>query len=794
MNGLKQTVAVSFGKIAGWAYRHCFLALALVIGINLILISQLPKLTVDMSNESFFRPTDPVLVGYNQFRDQFGKDEFVVIGIDHPDIFSFSFLSLLKKLHETLETNVPYLDEITSLANVRNTRGEGDDLIVEDFLEQWPQTDEELQSLRRRAEENTLYTNYILSEDQQTTAVIIKPLACNPESVALLKTEGSCQPMTTPQNREMMAAIEEVLDEFNSSTFSTSLSGMPAVIDVLNTSLEKDFSKIIPATLLVLILFLGLMFRRLSGVIYPMLLNIFSLLSTLGLMAVMKIPMTNITTILPSFILVVSISDAVHILAIFYREFQRTGDKEQAIIEAMEHSGLAILMTTITTAGGLASFMAAKIAPIADLGIVTPIGVFLALLYTSLLLPALLSLFPVKHKAHQHRRQKGLDELFRTIAHFACTRQYQVISIFLILLMISVAGMTKLRFAHSALKWFPESSSIRQNTEYLDQKMRGTVSLDVVIDTGRPDGLYDPALIKSLEKISTRYSQYADEDIFVGKLLDLTTILKETNRALHNNDPEKYIIPENRHLIAQELFLFQLSGSDDLEELVDQQFSKTRMTMHLPYEDSSKFKHFIGTLKADLKRHLPESEITITGVNALFIEMLNNVMVTMSRSYFIALCLISFLMIGMLGRLRLGLLSMVPNVFPIVVVMGLMGWLGIPLDFGTILIGSIAIGIIVDDTIHFLHNYGRYYDQTSVPRAATFMTLQTAGRAMLTTSVVLIAGFLCNMLSSLTLTVHVGILIGATIFIALLTDFFLAPALLSLVYKPKKITVMETAS
>jgi len=226
----------------------------------------------------------------------------------------------------------------------------------------------------------------------------------------------------------------------------------------------------------------------------------------------------------------------------------------------------------------------------------------------------------------------------------------------------------------------------------------------------------------------------------------------------------------------------------------DQQFSKTRMTMHLPYKDSSKFKHFIGTLKEDLKRNFPDNEITITGVNALFIEMLNNVMVTMSRSYFIALFLISVLMIGMLGKLRLGLLSMIPNIFPIIMVLGLMGWFGIPLDFGTILIGSISIGIIVDDTIHFLHNYGRYYNQTSAPQTAIFKSLQTVGRAMLTTSVVLIAGFLCNMLSSLTLTVHVGILIGSTIFIALLTDFFLVPALLSLVYKPKKIAVMEVTS
>lgn len=339
MNAFKQKIADSFGAIGCWAFRHRFLALILVIGINLILVSQLPKLTVDMSNESFFHPNDPVLVGYNQFRDQFGKDEFVVIGIDHPDIFSLPFLSTLKDLHEALEADVPYLDEITSLINVRNTRGDGDELIVEDFLEQWPQTEQEVESLRLLAQQNTLYKNYILSEDQQTTAVIIKPLACNPENESLLQTEGSCQPMTTPQNREMMAAIQEVIGEFDSPDFLVSLAGMPTVIDVLNSTLVKDLAIIIPATLLMLIIFLGLMFRRFSGILYPLLLNVFSLLSTLGLMAIFALPMTNITTILPSFILVVSISDAVHILAIFYPEFQRTGDKELAIQKAMNIRG-----------------------------------------------------------------------------------------------------------------------------------------------------------------------------------------------------------------------------------------------------------------------------------------------------------------------------------------------------------------------------------------------------------------------------------------------------------------------
>lgn len=795
MKGIKRACEITFGKLAAFSFRHPWFCLMLALAVCVGLGSQLPDLRVDTRNETFFHPDDKVLLDYNDYRDQYGKDEFIILAIDHSDIFSFGFLQSLKDFHGDLEENLPYLDEITSLINIRNTYGREDELIVEDFLENWPQNRHDLDKLRQRARENSLYRNFILSEDEKTTAIIIKPLACNPEAGSLLQTEGSCEPMSNEQNRQLMAALEKVVAEYESDTFPIAVSGMPAVIDYLNLTIEKDLTLTIPTMFLMVIIFLALMFRRVSGVIYPVVIFAVSLISAIALMAILNIPMTNISTILPSFMLVVSISDAVHILALFYPEYQKSGNKEQAIIGAMEHSGLAVLMTTITTACGLMSFVAAKVAPVADLGIVTPIGIFIALLYTVMLLPALLAIFPVKRKTSQRRSQQ-LDKLFNRLSNISCNYRLVVISGFVIVLALSAAGITKLQFSHLALRWFPKDSPIRIDTEAIDKKMRGTVSLDVIIDSGEPDGLYDPDFIKTLEEAAARYGTYEYQDLFIGKILDITTILKETNRALHGNSKEHYALPVERELIAQELFLFQLSGSDDLEELVDQQFSQTRFALHLPYRDSAKAKHLMEHIETDLKKRFPQANISITGVNALFIEMLNNVMVTMMRSYTIALVLISILMVFMLGKLRMGLLSMIPNLFPIVVVMGLMGWCDIALDFGTILIGSISIGIIVDDTIHFLHNFGKYHDRHRDAESATLRSLTTVGRAMLVTSVVLTGGFLCNMLSGLTLSQYTGFLIAATVVIALITDFLLMPAILSLVYDKKEepVASIEVAS
>ncbi|MCB2181075.1 MAG: MMPL family transporter [Desulfobulbaceae bacterium] len=786
MNTLKKGCEIAFGGIADWSFRHRWWAIALVMTIFLPLVAQIPKLTMDTSNESFFRPDDKVLIDYNEFRNQFGKDEFIVIAISGPEIFNLDFLERLRDLHQDLEQNVPYLDEIKSLVNIRNTRGEGDELIVEDFLTKWPENQADLDTLKKRADANSLYRNYILNEDDTMTAIVIKPLACNPDLEEMLLDEGTCQPMTNKQNREMVAAIDQLVARYNTENFTILMSGMPVVIEYLNLTIEKDLAIIIPMIFLMVIIFLGLLFRRITGVVYPVLIFTLALLSSLGVMAVLGIPMTNITTILPSFMLVVSISDAVHILALFYPSFQNCGDRKKAITAAMQHSGLAILMTSITTAGGLISFTAAEIAPIADLGIVTPVGVLLALFYTIFLLPALLAVFPVKKKINHKKREQFADKIFDAIAEFTCKKQVLVIGVFLLLLIVAISGAAKLRFEHNALKWFPSDSHIRLATEKIDREMRGTVSFDVVIDTGKVDGLYDPDFINALEASIVKFGNYDTEDLFVGKVLGLTTVLKETNRALHGNDQNFYVLPDNRELIAQELFLFQLSGSDDLEKLVDQQFSKTRFTMHVPYRDTSRYKKMVAYVQKDLAAHFPHCRIKTTGVNALFVEILNNVMTTMSRSYTIALLLISVLMVIMLGKLRMGLLSMIPNLFPIFMTMGLMGWCGIPLDFGTILVGSITIGLVVDDTIHFLHNFGRYYDESGDPLQATKTTLHTVGRAMLVTSFVLAGGFLCDLLAELTINKNSGFLIASTILVALIADFFLAPAILSLVYKKKQ--------
>jgi predicted RND superfamily exporter protein len=272
--------------------------------------------------------------------------------------------------------------------------------------------------------------------------------------------------------------------------------------------------------------------------------------------------------------------------------------------------------------------------------------------------------------------------------------------------------------------------------------------------------------------------------LFVGKAWSLATILKEINQALNENRSAYYTIPQNRDLIAQEFLLFENSGSDDLEDVVDSQFSKARLSIKGPFKDAVKYNRFIDTVSSYFDENFPEATITLTGMMALLSQTVNNAIISMARSYVIALIVITALMIILIGRVRIGLLSMIPNLAPILLMIGVIGATPIKMDLFTMMVASIAIGLAVDDTIHFMHNFRRYYEQSGEPKQAVYETLHTTGRAMLVTTIVLSIGFFIFVFASMNNLFAFGVLTAFTILMALAADYLVAPALMILVNRP----------
>jgi predicted RND superfamily exporter protein len=291
---------------------------------------------------------------------------------------------------------------------------------------------------------------------------------------------------------------------------------------------------------------------------------------------------------LPSFLLAVGVGTSVHILAIFFHKFDHSADKKDAIAYALGHSGLAVVMTNVTTASGLLSFSTAEVSPIADIGIYAAVGVLLAFIYTIVLLPALLALVPISSRRSKNRNPKIMimDRFLTAVSNFSTNYSKIILIASAIIMALSMLAILKIRFSHYVLGWFPKSNSIRVATEKIDDELRGSLSLEVIIDTHKENGLYEPQILNRLEAAAVHAESLEFEEFFVGKAWSLTTILKEINQALNENRSEYYRIPRDRELVAQEFLLFENSGSDDLEDFVDSQFSKARLTVKVPFIDA----------------------------------------------------------------------------------------------------------------------------------------------------------------------------------------------------------------
>ncbi|MCI5141806.1 MAG: hypothetical protein D3909_08800 [Candidatus Electrothrix sp. ATG1] len=273
--------------------------------------------------------------------------------------------------------------------------------------------------------------------------------------------------------------------------------------------------------------------------------------------------------------------------------------------------------------------------------------------------------------------------------------------------------------------------------------------------------------------------------IRAGKVMALPDMLKEINRALHADQDDAYIVPETRALIAQELLLFEASGSDDLEDFTDSIFRTARLSILVPLDDAVLYARYMDTVEEYLNKVFPDASVTMTGKMPLLVQVIKNSITTMTKSYTISLVVITLLMLVLVGRVRIGLMSMAANVIPILCVMGMMGMINIPLDLGTMIVGSLVLGIVVDDTIHFLHHFRRAFVETGNVETAVRDTLLSAGRAMFITSMVLSGGFFIFMVGSMVSSVRFGIICGFAVLFALVADFFLVPALLSIAYRKK---------
>lgn len=525
-----------------------------------------------------------------------------------------------------------------------------------------------------------------------------------------------------------------------------------------------------------------------------------STLWMLGIMAVCEVPLTMISGVLVSLVLCVGIGAAVHVQSV-YRDGRRDGlPNEEAIVMSVASTGLPVLFTTLTTCVGLLSFQFAAIEPIRHMGRFGAVGVAVALVQSLLFLPVYLtynrnSLLGVPARG---RRGDFLDRILwfcNDLSRGSRAKTLATVGLGLTIAIAAGIGIGRMKVYHDPLSWFPPHEPIVQATRTIDDEVGGSSNVSLLITAPQGKDLRDRELLLGLQRFEAHALAFRDpvqDERIVGNATSVLDVVRETSRALHEGDQDQYAIPDTQRGVSDVFTLFQNSGPEELKRLVTVDLKRAVMTLRVEWRDASSYWPLAEHLEAGAARYLDGlARVQYTGSVFNMVSVVGSLLRDLIWSFSTALAVIAVMMVLLLRDPRLGLIAMVPNLWPIACMMGYMGFAGVPLDVNNVLLASIAIGIAVDDTIHFLHQFRRHFVAHGDVDAAIEHSFSHAGRAMLSTSAILVSGFLVFLFAFMSNTRLFGVLAAMAVLFALVADLVLTPALLRVLYRSRPASADE---
>ncbi|MGD8342261.1 MAG: MMPL family transporter [Desulfobacterales bacterium] len=811
MNDYKNRIEKGFFYLGINVIRYRLTILLVSVLVAGLTATQLPKLSIATSVESMFVRNDQVLTDYQWFRSQFGRDEEIVLLISSSDIFSLEFLTTLKQFHEDLENSLPLLKEVSSLVNAPYVEPVDNGVRVGGFLDNPPVTKEEAQQLRQRSHSYPGYQNLYFTPDDKHAIVVIKTQAVSaltPDGLRLRGyargVQGALEPpppeeqktISQIENIAVIGIVEAIIKQYQARDFSIASSGTPVYQYQVEPMARSNMKKMCLAILIVPIVLLPLMFGRGSAAYLPQLTAILGLTVALGLMALLSVRLSLTSTMLPSILLSIGLTAPIHFLVVYYKYQKRIG-KFRGIIATMKHSGFPITMTSFTTTAGLMSFSFSDIAPVADLVNFTIIGILVILVFTLFTMPAFLSILQVVAGVKRGEANYEASIYNRTLlvlGRLGVTRPFLVLIVFLISTLAAGFSISQLHFSHNELHYFSEDSDFMRQTRLIEAQTGGFRALEVLVDTQRDNGIVDHDVLQTIEQLDTYLKSATDSQgrAYVGRTRSLVDLIKEISCATTGQDQSKYTIPEDEPALAEQFDHIGRIAPHVLQKYSDADLRTGRLTAMMYWRDAAHDVDFITRMREYVSTLFDSGlNVAVTGIVAINSGIIHAMMRSLAIGYSTGLLLIMALMLLAVGDVRMGLLAMIPNLFPIVIALGVMGYLNIPLNIYNLIGGSILIGVAVDDTIHFFHNFRKYYLRSGDLNFAVNETLRSAGRALLATTLVLVASFWMRLFSDLRVIADFGLVMGIALLMAFLSDVLLAPALLRIFYGTRQVDSLK---
>lgn len=717
----------------------------------------------------WFKDSDPKIQVLNAFERQFGNDENLVIAVHHPDgLFS---PKTMQALHEISERTwlLPQVLRVDSLTAYNITESFDDEILIEPFLDTNIQWDQDYLSIKKDIALNHPHLpGYLISEDAKTSLIFAR----------LTPTlEGS------PNYELIVDEARKLQDDFKDSGVEIYLSGEATMNNTFREISNLDAKKILPLLFLAIVLFLYLIFRSWTAVILPLAIIVMTVTSSLGLGFWLGFKFNSILGILPAILVAVSIADSVHVMLTYFQFRAQEQSLKDATFSSLEKNMIPVFLTSVTTMIGFFSLTTTDLVPIQTLGFLAGVGCLMAWFFTVFFLCPFLMVVEIKVPKHFYTLFADLNH-GHPIAHgftrFIHKASSPILIFFTILSFVCLAISSTNTINSNPLSYFSDEVPLKTANQFIQDNFGGSAGPEMMIDAGKADGIKDPAFLQKVDS----YKQWLAEFDFVDKSIDIVDIVKDMNQALNGGDPAFYSIPQTQEEVAELLFLYTLSLPQgmDLNNRMSLDFSQMRMSVLWRVQTSSEWGEMVKIMEK--KGEELGLNIMVTGKTNLFQSMMGYVVATFFKSIITASILVALLMMLLFRSVKIGLISLIPNIIPLLIGGAVMKLLGMNLNIGTTLVASVCLGIAVDDTIHFLSNFYRYQQLGSTADQAVQKIFTYTGSALMVTTGILVAGFGLFVLGDFTPNVNFGILCAVVLSSALVVDMLFLPALL--LKMPKK--------
>ena len=762
---------------ARWLMRQRWLIIVTALLMVGLIASGARFLQFTNDYRAFFYEDNPQRQAFEAMQEIYAKADNVLFVITPKDskVFSQKTLESIQWLTEQA-WQIPYSNRVESITNFQHTQAEEDDLSVSDLVTD-PDTlsDKSIESIKNTALSEPLLLKRLINPDATVTGVNVT-----------VQLPGKSL-TETPEIAQFVRKLADEL-EARDSNLRVDLTGIVMMNNTFSEVSASDMSRLVPIMFVIIIVLIGFMLRSVVPVVVTVLLIALSILVGMGTFGWSGLKMTTPLATAPTIILTVAVADAVHIFVTYMAGLSQGKSRQDAMVESIRLNFFPVSLTSITTIFGFLTMNFTEVPPLAHLGNTVAAGIAGAWILSLTLLPALAVMLPIKTTQTRDTRHPFFD----TLARFVIKRRLYIVIAFGAITVFCAFLIPKNEINDEFVKYFDESVTFRQSTDYATDVLLGPYTQEFSIDSGSENGIADPAFLQKVE----RFVEYAKAQPEVSHVFTFTDIIKRLNKNMHGDDEAYYRLPDSRELSAQYLLLYEMSlpYGLDLTNQVNLDKSATKVTLSLRNLSSAEQLGLESRLKKWIASNHPELNVSVASTTLIFAHIGQRNATSQTYGVVLSLIFIPFILVVALRSIKIGLVSLIPNLIPVIIAFGIWAVIDGQVGMTVALVAGVTLGIVVDDTIHFLSKYllaRRKLGMNS--EESIHYAFNNVGSALLVTTVVLICGFSVLLLSLFKLNGDLGVMASMTFAIALLLDFLLLPALLTYFDGDKKYAIEKAA-